>query len=355
MQHVAVAHINLARGFRGGERQTLNLVEGCQQAGLSQVLVCRAGSELAQRARAGGHAVHEVRHPLLGHVGVPRALVHHVHEARGLYWAVIEHLWRKTPYMITRRIPNPVSGSWVNRYAYDHAAALVGVSRDVSARLKARVGRPVDTILDSCTPLTTDAQRVQSLRHAWGGGPVIGHVGALFDHHKGQSVLIEAFRLVRQALPDARLVLVGEGDDRARFEQLAAGDPDIIFAGYQQDIGNWLAAFDLLAFPSREEGLGSSVLDAMLLGIPAIVANVGGLPELADAGQRAWLLDGHDPQRWADAIVQAWRDPARRTAVAREALAFARSNDIAAMTRQYTALYAGIMAGFAQPPSAASV
>lgn len=353
-----VTHINLAKGFRGGERQTLNLIEGCRDIGIEQALVCRRGAELGERARAVGCRVLEIANPLMGHGALANASINHVHEARGVYWAMIEYIIRKTPYVITRRIPNPVSGSFANRYAYRNATSLVGVSQDVANRLTQQTGHASTAILDSCTPLTVDSARVQQIRNQLGvtasGGPIIGHVGALFDHHKGQSVLIDAFKQLLQTYPDARLLLVGEGDDRARFEQQAGGDPRIVFAGFQADVGNWMAAMDVFAFPSREEGLGSSVLDAMMLNVPVIMANVGGLPELAGDGERALMLSDHDPANWARALqtVLEHSDATKQRAAA--ARLFAQSNDIAAMTRQYLDVYRSITSDRAQLVSAAS-
>src|SRR6185437_7161312 len=127
-----IAHVNFARGFRGGERQTFNLIAGLATQGVSQMLVCRRKSELARRVAVLGVAVREVAHPLLGHLSPVQADLIHVHEARGAYWAAIEHKLRGVPYIITRRIPNPISQSRITAGVYAHAAQLFGVSQAVS-------------------------------------------------------------------------------------------------------------------------------------------------------------------------------------------------------------------------------
>jgi glycosyltransferase involved in cell wall biosynthesis len=339
-----VKHVNFAKGFRGGERQTLNLIEGVAALGVSQTLVCRPGSELHQRATAAGIAIRLAGHPLRGHLAGQRSQIIHVHEARGAYWAAIEHALRGTPYLITRRIPNPVSGSIANKFAYKRAAGLVGVSRDVAERLGFQTGRKVLPILDSCSVHAPDVARVAAIKAKLGGGPIIGHVGALHDHHKGQSILIAAFQLLTMTYPDARLVLLGEGPDRPEFERQANGDPRIFFAGFQADVGSWIAAMDVFAFPSREEGLGSSVLDAMLLGVPVVSSTVGGLRELIGVDQRGLMVGGQDPQAWADAIGQILENAALRHRLREAARKFALAHDIAAMTKDYVELYNAIVA-----------
>jgi glycosyltransferase involved in cell wall biosynthesis len=315
------------------------LIEGLAELGVEQTLIFRTDSELASRARALGFPVVEVAHPLLGHFKVPAADLIHVHEARGAYWAAIEHAIRKTPYIITRRIPNPISASRFTVGVYRRASRLLGVSNDVAQRLSIQVGRPVHTILSSSSTLVPDAAMVHDIRRKLGEGPIIGHVGALHDHHKGQSVLIQAFHRLLADYPHARLLLVGEGPDRAQFEVMAQGDERIVFSGFQKDVGSWLAAMDVFAFPSREEGLGSTVLDAMQLGIPVVAATVGGLPELIGANERGLAAADHDPATWEDALRQVLTDHAGRERRAAAARRFAADCDVAAMTRHYAALY----------------
>ena len=340
-----IEHVNFAKGFRGGERQTLNLMEGLATLGVAQGLLCHSRSELGRRAKAAGFAVRHARGPLFGHQAStheagPRIV--HAHDVRGAFWAAIENLMHDTPYLITRRIANPVSANFVNRIVYRRATELVGVSRDVAARLKERTGHHVHTILDSCTRHGGDPARGAAIRAELGGAPIIGHVGALHDHHKGQATLIAAFRILTEHYPQARLVLLGEGPDKGEFQRQARNDPRIVFAGFQEDVGSWIAAMDVFAFPSREEGLGSSVLDAMLLGVPVVTSNVGGLPELVGEQERGTMLDNQNPLQWAAAIQRLLEDLPLREKLRHDALLFAEGHDIAAMTNDYLDLYRDI-------------
>jgi glycosyltransferase involved in cell wall biosynthesis len=338
-----IRHVNFAKGFRGGERQTLNLIEGLAKLGVPQTLVCHPKSQLRERAERVGVETQPVTHPLSGHSVAPSSNITHVHEARGAYWAAIENALRGTPYLITRRIPNPVSGSMLNKLAYKRAAELVGVSRDVAKRLGHQTGREVHAILDSCSVRASDAKRGAAIKDELGGGPIIGHVGALHDHHKGQSILIAAFQTLLLIYPEARLVMLGEGPDKREFQRQARNDPRVIFAGFQSDVGSWIAAMDVFAFPSREEGLGSSVLDAMMLGVPVVSSSVGGLPELIGAQQRGLMVYGQNPQSWVDAIRQILENSPLRHRLRHAAGKFAQSHDIETMTKDYLNLYEHIV------------
>jgi glycosyltransferase involved in cell wall biosynthesis len=340
-----ITHVNFARGFRGGERQTFNLVAGLHELGIEQTIVGRTGSELIRRCAAFDVRRMEIAHPLLGHFRGHACDLLHVHEARGAYWAAIEHALRNTPYLITRRVPNPIGKSLVTSYVYRNASGLCAVSQDVSRRLAGQTGRSVTTILSATSLHPVAADRVRQIRAALGGAPVIGHIGALCDHHKGQSVLIEAFHMLLRDYPDARLLLVGEGPDRARFQHLANGDKRIVFAGFQEQVGPWIAAMDVLAFPSREEGLGSSVLDAMAQGVPIVASAAGGLPELLAGDVRGLTVHDHAPGSWHLALKRMLCDGDMRRRVIQAARQFAWTNGAASMTDQYLEIYARILNG----------
>ncbi|HEX8956203.1 MAG TPA: glycosyltransferase [Burkholderiaceae bacterium] len=338
-----ISHVNFARGFGGGERQTLNLIAGLKRCGFDQILVCRPGSELQRRASEGGIATHGTYHPLLGHARSWSPDIIHVHEARAAYWAAIEHAVRKTDYIITRRSPHPVSNSSLTKGIYREAADVVGVSQYVSSRLAGQISRSVGTIPSAATDHAPKLEDVQKIREYLGPGPVIGHVGALRDRRKGQSVLIEAFHKLAERMPEARLVLVGEGPDKARLSSLARDDERILLAGFQEQVGAWIAAMDIFAFPSREGGHGSAVLDAMALGVPVIASSAGGLPEILGDSERGVLLQNHNPAEWAAAMAAVLAHGNVRGHKVRAAYRFARQHDISRMCERYVGIYEGVM------------
>lgn len=335
-----VAHVNFARGFRGGERQTLNLIHGLARLGCQQTLICRPGGDLMRRVKEEtGVEVITTPNPLLGHLRTPRFDLLHVHEARGAYWAWIENRLRGIPYLITRRVINPISSSWFTGKVYRQAALLTGVSADAARRLSMQTGREVEAVLDSCTPLHADSAAVHAVRNQIGGGPIIGHVGALHDEVKGQATLIAAFRELVAMWPDARLVLVGDGPDRAQLQALAGADSRIMFAGQRNDVAAWMSAMDVFAFPSRVEALGSSVLDAMLLGVPVVASTAGGLPELTGKDERGLSVASHKTAEWASAIRRLLEDEELRLRLVAAGGVFAQANDVDAHAKRYWTLY----------------
>jgi glycosyltransferase involved in cell wall biosynthesis len=155
-------------------------------------------------------------------------------------------------------------------------------------------------------------------RRQCGAGPgnlFIGVIGRL-SPEKGQAVFLQAFEEVVRTVPQARAVLVGEGQElkRLRASVRTAGlDSRITFAGYQEDMSSVYAALDLVVIPSLSEGLPNVLLEAFLHGKAVIATKVGGIPEVMQDGLSKFLVPAGDSKAMAEAIVQVLRDPLLRT------------------------------------------
>jgi glycosyltransferase involved in cell wall biosynthesis len=149
------------------------------------------------------------------------------------------------------------------------------------------------------------------------GGLVIGCVGRL-DRVKGHDVLIEA--LTR--LPEARAVIIGAGPEeealRRQARELGVADR-VSLPGWSDQVTERLAEFDIFCHPSRYEGLGLALLEAMRARLPCVATAVGGVPELLDHGRYGVLVPPNDPEALAAALAALAGDPARRTRLAAQA------------------------------------
>lgn len=140
--------------------------------------------------------------------------------------------------------------------------------------------------------------------------PVFGTV-ANFRPQKAHADLIRAALRVREAVPTARLVLVGQGpkepDVRRQVRELGLQDM-VVFAGQRDDAPRVAGAFDVFVLPSRYEGLAIALLEAMALGRPPVVTAVGGLSELVENGANGLIVPPSDPDALAQAIVLLLHD-----------------------------------------------
>lgn len=180
------------------------------------------------------------------------------------------------------------------------------------------------------------------------------HVGKLTPA-KGQEDLVEAFAELARLYPDTFLVLIGEGESRAALEEKIAARGlagRVILAGFRQDALDLVGAADLFVFPSRQEGLGGAVIEALLLGVPVVASTAGGIPEIfAEAdpavGWKALVAPG-DVGALREAVLRALQaSPELRRIWGAQAKAYARGRFAAErMVRQTARLLDRLMDRF---------
>lgn len=131
---------------------------------------------------------------------------------------------------------------------------------------------------------------------------------------KGQDVLLRAWDSVLRRVPDARLVLVGDGPDRDRLRAAAPGS--VLFAGAVADASPWYQAADLVVLPSRWEGMALAPLEAMACGRPVVVTDVDGAREsLPPSFAAPCVVPPEDPRALAEAVGELLLDPALRASL----------------------------------------
>jgi glycosyltransferase involved in cell wall biosynthesis len=123
---------------------------------------------------------------------------------------------------------------------------------------------------------------------------VIGYAGRL-THLKGVDLLAAAFRDLSRSVSNARLLIVGSGEEegnirRALAKEMARGVAHIEPGMSQEQLANWYRSMDVLAMPSRYEAFSLALLEAMACGIPFLASDVGGNKILAETGA-GWLFE----------------------------------------------------------------
>ncbi|MDE0829223.1 MAG: glycosyltransferase, partial [Vicinamibacterales bacterium] len=146
------------------------------------------------------------------------------------------------------------------------------------------------------------------------GAPLVGNVAALVPH-KGHQYLISAAAVVIRTVPDARFVIVGEGELEPKLRRQIRAlhlERHVLLAGFRSDALSLQKGFDLFALSSVTEGMGSVLLDAMAIGQATVATRAGGIPEVVVDGHTGVLVPVRDADALAAAIVMLLQDPARR-------------------------------------------
>jgi glycosyltransferase involved in cell wall biosynthesis len=193
---------------------------------------------------------------------------------------------------------------------------LIAVSRAIVAKIQ-REGRdtvPVELIYNGVDLERYDHQEpCCTLPDEYGMEPGAALVGvvARLEPEKGHPTLLEAWPLVLRDVPNAHLVVVGEGSERERLEQQARDlriAHRVVFTGRRDDVPAVTAALDCAVLPSYREAQGLTILEAMALSRPVVATNVGGIPEMIEDGITGVLVAPHDAPALAAGIVRVLTD-----------------------------------------------
>jgi len=224
---------------------------------------------------------------------------------------------------------------------------VVCVSEGQATRVRS-AGVPADRIrvIRNATRLRReppDAAGRERLRQLAGGpGPIVLAAGRL-SPEKGFSILVDAARVVRQAYPEVRFVLCGDGPEQPSLsQQIARAGLAGAFRmpGFRDDLDALIPWADVVTLPSFTEGLPNVALEAAAAGVPVVATAVGGTPEVVVNGQTGFLVPPGNAERLAARLIDLLRHPEWRQAFG--AAGQKRINDqfsFAGQARAYQALF----------------
>jgi glycosyltransferase involved in cell wall biosynthesis len=346
----AVLHVASGREWRGGQRQVWLLARELARLGVAQRVVTGAGSELGRRLRGAGIPVVETA----WRVGLdPRVvlalrreqhrgvLLLHAHDAHALTLAGLAAWSHPTPLIVTRRVDFHLR----RRGFWGRACRVIAISDAVAAVLRADGIDPSRVVVvrsgvDLAQAETALPIGIRSRLGLAAGVPLAVHLGALVPH-KDHATLLGAAALLRPRCSDLHWAIAGEGPLRGELERLrdrlGVGDR-VHFLGQLPEPLGLLAEADLFVMSSREEGLGTSVLDAMARGIPVASTDAGGLPEMLGNGA-GLVVPATDPAALAGAVERLVRDPVLRRELGGRGREAARRFSAARMAEEVLTVY----------------
>ena len=340
-----IMHVNLAKGFRGGERQTELLIKELATHGLKQYLVCRDNSPLREHLKAVSNLEFiTANHQLMGHFATHQKIdMIHAHEAKAVHWAWIENRFRGTPYILTRRVPQPVKQNLFNRLCYKHASQAVAISSPIARYLSGLQLVAVTTIPSALAHLPHQPDVSKEIKKQYPDKFLIGHAGALVDKHKGQREIIKAAALLEAQAPNIHFIMLGDGADAEQLREESKHLSNIEWLGFKKNPGDYFAALDLFVFPSRNEGLGSTLLDVMDFQVPIIASDVDGIPDIVKHEQTGILIPVNNADALAEAILRLFNNQPLRESLAVTAKERLADFTPAAMGMRYLALYRSLL------------
>lgn len=347
-----VLQINTEKTWRGGERQTLLTLTGLGQAGLKPELLCLKDYPLARLARAKSLSIHEVKDQkqafmyLLKH-GKEFDLIH-AQTGKGQSLAVLTRPFHNRPVVYTRRVDFKPTGP-VARLKYHYTNQLVAISPAIKEILEDFRPNAKIQVIPSCIDTSRDilpaSAKALQLKDKYPGFSIIASVAALVPHKDPLSMVRAIHHLKKISSRKFIFFHFGDGElqkDVSREVRRLKLENDYLLMGFEKEVENFFKIFDIFVMSSREEGLGSSVLEAFRYKVPVVSTSAGGLNELVS--DRGIICPVEDHECLAEKINELLDQPGKyreQTLKAHEYVL--QTHSLEKMTTDYVDLYRSLI------------
>ena len=366
-------HVDTGRALRGGQVQVMHTVLGLRALGQRAAVVAHPDGELIKRLSEGTDVIplaptHEV--DLAAAWRLSRVIkrlrpdIVHAHDPHAVAMVAtalsIASPMPPVPFVAARRLDFRMARNSFSRWKYGQVDCFIASSKSIRERLIhegiprrkiAVVHEGVDVErIEQLTPANVHAEFYLPT-HA----PIIGNVAALIPH-KGHQYLIAAASIVVREVPDARFVIVGDGETRRVLEHQIRHlhlERHVFLAGYRVDALELTKGFDVFAISSIIEGMCTPLVDAMAAGKASVATDVGGVSEVATNGETGFLVPSRDSQTMAQKLVRLLKNDSLRRQMGRAAQARAREYfTVEKMVGETAAVYRSLAAGTANRAAA---
>ena len=337
-----IVHINFAKSFRGGESQTQLLIEELSSRGYKQKLIVRKHSELANRMESTVNLeIIRLKKPYAFHLtSIKDASILHAHETKAAQFCFFANLFYKIPYIITRRVDNPIKQNFFNKKIYENSFFTAVLSQAIKYEtLKVSQDINISIVPDAYSPLKVNPKEVALLKKRFSNKFIIGNIGELDNKHKGQYYLIEAMTKLQNKYEDIHLIMLGKGKDENAYKEQAKELTNISFEGFVNNVADYIECFDAFIFPSLHEGMGSILFDVMQKNIPIAASNVGGIPDIIEHNKNGLLFPAKDSEAIFNAIEKLYLSQDLREALNKSAYENIDNFSYEKMADRYLELY----------------
>lgn len=357
-----VLHVDTERGWRGGERQVLWLARELDAQRYHSLIAARPGEPLAVRAATAGLTVIATR-PLMEFDPLAawrlRRVMHerevgivHAHTAHAAALAALACRGTSARLVVTRRVDFSLRDNAGTRWKYGRADAVIAISRAVATALvdggvpSARI-EVIPSGVDLSRRIEAASRETLAALGVPADAPLVVQVAQLVGH-KDPMTFVAAVAAARRRVPDLQALLVGDGPLRGPVLAAVAAHGLGHFlhvVGYRDDADSLIAAADVVTLSSREEGLGTVLLDALALGKSVAATAAGGIPEIIEDGVSGILAPVGDAAALGAAIGTLLGSPSLRDEFAPRARARAAQFSMRATAEQTAAVYEKLLRG----------
>ena len=345
-----ILHIDTQRGFRGGEQQLLWLTIGLKNRGFETAVACIEDEFHLRCLENGIETVKLSRNRLKNILEIARIGrdfdIIHAHASHAHTICALSKVFNKKPLVYTRRVDYKPKNDPITKFKYRNTDKIVCVARYVCEVLRHTVGIEDFEVIHSATnPLleeNNNTKKVKVLKEQFKHSTIIGTATALTEQ-KNIPNLIRAAEVILKKRKNIVFLVAGKGYLRDKLEKLVKkkGLSDRFkFIVFKKDIENYIKAFDLFVLPSDYEGLSGAALNAMLLKVPVVSTDAGGLSEVVFNKETGLLVKRNKPEDLAKAIEVVLDNGDLRKKIVENAYKLVNENfSVDKMVEKYVKLY----------------
>ena len=327
MAKINILHIVLTLGTGGLENGIVNIINGSDPEKFTIDVLCLRGTgELAQRIKNNASQVitdESADASLISAVKRIRQACNdnaydiiHTHGWATMLAGYIATMFSRTPIVINGEHGTLYYETWRQRFMQKFLFNRMKLNLSVSQALVEEISRKFGVAssrfkailngvdIERFQPDTKARMQVRQALNIEANDVIIGSVGRLVEV-KNYPSLLKAFSLVSQRFTNVKLMLAGDGPLRDLLEEMADTlgiKENVLFLGRREDVAAVMNAMDIFVLPSFREGLSNTVLEAMASGLPVVVTNVGGNPEIVVENQSGFLFTVSDCEQLASML-----------------------------------------------------
>ena len=359
-----ILHVETGRHLYGGPQQVIYLITALAERGHDSILVCPPGSGIDRAARLAGIHVRNLfcagdldlpfAYRLVQYLQNEKPDLVHCHSRRGAdMLGGLAASFADIPAVVSRRVDN-VEMRLMATLRYRPFKKIIAISETIARVLREHdVDESRIEIIRSAVDTEQLSRDVDcsAVRNEFGvpdDACVVAAAGQLIPR-KGHRFLLQAIADLRHSYPQVRLVIFGEGYLNNQLRALAAelGLGDVAqFAGFRDDLDDYMGCIDIFAHPALAEGLGVAALKASAAAVPVVGFEAGGLPEAVVDGKTGMLVPAEDTDALRKAIAALVDDPHRRKAMGAAGQERMQNEfSIDTMADKHVALYESVLNG----------
>jgi glycosyltransferase involved in cell wall biosynthesis len=326
-QPMKIVHVECGRRLFGGAQQVIWLLQGLAERGVDNLLVCPPGSAIESAARERGIHVEPISCAGdldLGFAWRLRRLVRrerpdvvHCHSRRGADFLGGQALaLTGIPAVLSRRVDN-TEAKLLARLRYRPYRKIIAISSHIASVLSDG-GMDAERLVTIRSSVDTNsicaAPDCDAFRNEFGidGEAFVVAMIAQFIPRKGHRFLLDVIPKLRDIYPHLRVILFGSDGDEEHIRELTSTlglDDTVQFAGFRDDLDDYLACLDLLVHPAVQEGLGVAMLKAAAAGVPVLAFDTAGAREAVVHGKTGILVQPLDVGTLQSAIAVLIDEP----------------------------------------------